>query len=406
MQRHNQEQKLHIYGFGTAPEAAKLGYSIREVVVGTEDDIKSKFSGDLIAVKGAAIFGQDGQNEWAIMSPTGRKLSDVAIAISDVTRRPAGYSVKNPPVELELISFVLKCGNEPPETLTDIPFQRGTTEDQLIQWVKGSADERKSAETERRYVVGGWSHIFGAASANDRSCRIVFDRQANKLAYLEIENGIRGWVPATETERLDVEDSLKNANDEAISSPQDWGLEASDSLPAWVHPDRKLCRNLDCGSDLEGRNSWDGLCYDCALDAGLVDQHVPGERNVSTRPINVTLPWNPSDSSEGEYATTVWAVDDESALQLAAEEMADSGEKSFDSAEEKAEYVRELVADGGHIVDALDDLKYNLGVVFGNELFPDGITRDISSQVLAQILRENRDRLVVKPRSGTSCGRM
>lgn len=112
---------------------------------------------------------------------------------------------------------------------------------------------------------------------------------------------------------------------------------------------------------------------------------------------NVTLPWNPSDSSEGEYATTVWAADADEALRLAAEEMADSGEKDFDTEAERNEYIQELVNDGGYIVAALDELKYNLGVVFAEQLFPDGVGRDINSQALAEVLAENRERLVVKP---------
>ena len=66
------DRNLRIFGFGEAPVAAKLGYAIREVVVGTEHEIKTQFSGDLIAVKGPSIFGRDGANEWAIMAPEGK----------------------------------------------------------------------------------------------------------------------------------------------------------------------------------------------------------------------------------------------------------------------------------------------------------------------------------------------
>jgi len=76
MEKKNQERKVRIYGFGEAPEAAKLGYSIRQVVVGTEEEIKTQFSGDVIAVKGASIFGREGANEWAIMTPTERKVAE------------------------------------------------------------------------------------------------------------------------------------------------------------------------------------------------------------------------------------------------------------------------------------------------------------------------------------------
>lgn len=65
----NQAPKLRIFEFGTAPEAAQQGYAIREGTVGTVGEIRQRFSGDLVAVKGAAIFGRPDANEWAIMAP-------------------------------------------------------------------------------------------------------------------------------------------------------------------------------------------------------------------------------------------------------------------------------------------------------------------------------------------------
>ncbi len=85
-----------------------------------------------------------------------------------------------------------------------------------------------------RYVFGAWSHIFGVGKANERICRFVYDWLTERVIHLDIESGIRGWVPASEAERADVEDSLKNANDAALSSPEDYGLEASDELPDWA----------------------------------------------------------------------------------------------------------------------------------------------------------------------------
>ena len=91
MQKSVHERKLRVFGFGEAPAAAKLGYTIREVVDGTEEEIKARFSGDLIAVKGASIFGRDGSNEWAIMAPSDRKVhktqwSSVRAPITDDER--------------------------------------------------------------------------------------------------------------------------------------------------------------------------------------------------------------------------------------------------------------------------------------------------------------------------------
>lgn len=86
-----------------------------------------------------------------------------------------------------------------------------------------------------RYVHGGWSHIFhdnGPAS----NLRIVFDRQAKKVVAMEINRG-PWWRAASAAEMADVEDSLKNANEEALDDPDAWGLEESGSLPGWAAPD-------------------------------------------------------------------------------------------------------------------------------------------------------------------------
>lgn len=60
--------KIQIFGFGEAPRAAALGYVMREVIVGTADQISERFEGDLIAVTGAAVHGQPGAFEFAIFT--------------------------------------------------------------------------------------------------------------------------------------------------------------------------------------------------------------------------------------------------------------------------------------------------------------------------------------------------
>jgi len=65
----NQEQhQVRFFDFGETPRAAKLGYAIDKVVLGTKEDIRAQFVGDYIAVTGAAVFGQPGKYEWAIMT--------------------------------------------------------------------------------------------------------------------------------------------------------------------------------------------------------------------------------------------------------------------------------------------------------------------------------------------------
>ena len=71
-------------------------------------------------------------------------------------------------------------------------------------------------------LVGFWGHLFGNGK-RETNCRIRFDLTTNKLTDLEVEE--RGkFYPATECQRADVEDSILNANEEAIDNPEDFGL--------------------------------------------------------------------------------------------------------------------------------------------------------------------------------------
>lgn len=98
------------------------------------------------------------------------------------------------------------------------------------------ADCLAKFETEEvpRYVAGGWSHFFGPGNTNERSCRFVYNRQTESVTHLQIEDGVRGWVSAGTAEMADLQDSLQNANDEALTAPDDWGLDALDDLPEWA----------------------------------------------------------------------------------------------------------------------------------------------------------------------------
>lgn len=110
---------------------------------------------------------------------------------------------------------------------------------------------------------------------------------------------------------------------------------------------------------------------------------------------NVVLPWNPSDSSEGDYASAVWATSADEALRLVATEMASSGEKVFETDAEREEYIAILLdCSGGYVAEALADLKSSLAFVFKEQLFPDGVVKPIDSMALCQIMVENRERLI------------
>ncbi len=83
-----------------------------------------------------------------------------------------------------------------------------------------------------RYVHGDWSHIFHE-NGPDTPVRFAFDRTENKVVAMEILKRSR-WYPASTDEIADVQDSVMNANETALSAAKDWGLEESNSLPDWA----------------------------------------------------------------------------------------------------------------------------------------------------------------------------
>jgi len=84
-----------------------------------------------------------------------------------------------------------------------------------------------------RYVISeGWSHIF---SLGERDTRWVYDRETERLVHLQIFYGVGGFRSAPSEAYPDVEDSLKNANPEALDHPEEEGLQVSDTLPAWAY---------------------------------------------------------------------------------------------------------------------------------------------------------------------------
>lgn len=90
-----------------------------------------------------------------------------------------------------------------------------------------------------RYIIAdpdlgmGWGHIFTEEDGVDREriTRFIFDTETSSLIHVDVDRADR--LTATAIEIADLEDSLKNANPEALESPEEWGLIGSDSLPAW-----------------------------------------------------------------------------------------------------------------------------------------------------------------------------
>ncbi len=114
-------------------------------------------------------------------------------------------------------------------------FEAESPEAQL-DWVNRYAEMHAQDDDEEpdapRYVHGTWTHLFGAGIP-EVTVRLVFDRELNQVLCMDIQTATK-WVGASSAQIQDVEDSLKNANDDALENPQDWGLEASDELPVWA----------------------------------------------------------------------------------------------------------------------------------------------------------------------------
>lgn len=83
-----------------------------------------------------------------------------------------------------------------------------------------------------RYIHGDWDHLFGSRRT-PTDLRICFDLKKNQLVAMEVQQG-SGFTAASQDEIADVEDSLKNSNDDALVAPQAYGLEASNTLPDWT----------------------------------------------------------------------------------------------------------------------------------------------------------------------------
>lgn len=81
----------------------------------------------------------------------------------------------------------------------------------------------------------GWTHIFEENGRTfERQVRFVFDRERDCLHCADIRHG-RKFQEASCDEIAELEDSLKNANPDAIDNPAGWGLGESDEwLPEWA----------------------------------------------------------------------------------------------------------------------------------------------------------------------------
>jgi hypothetical protein len=84
-----------------------------------------------------------------------------------------------------------------------------------------------SPEYARYLVAGSWGHCF--VGSKEPMVSFVFDRKVKHITYMLVGDEL-----AHRDEMADVEDSLLNANEEALDDPKGWGLEEMDQLPPWA----------------------------------------------------------------------------------------------------------------------------------------------------------------------------
>lgn len=78
------------------------------------------------------------------------------------------------------------------------------------------------------------------------------------------------------------------------------------------------------------------------------------------RLFSVTLPWNPSDEEEGDYANKTWAVDEGAAVRNIAVEMSEHSQSGCETQEERDRFVASLIeAAGPYAADSFGDRILN-----------------------------------------------
>jgi hypothetical protein len=86
-----------------------------------------------------------------------------------------------------------------------------------------------------RYITGIWGHL-SPNSGEEVATEIFYDTEEERLVavYLQTNAALDKWTLASEDFRADLEDSLKNANPDALDNPPDWELDYTDERPYWV----------------------------------------------------------------------------------------------------------------------------------------------------------------------------
>ena len=107
----------------------------------------------------------------------------------------------------------------------------------VLTWILVLIDPLVAAAAEAvpgaaRYIVGNWSHPFSGLS--DRECRIVVECESSKIVAMQLRHSVEGWLPARSADVADVQDSIQNANSEALDNPEEFGLQWANELPEWA----------------------------------------------------------------------------------------------------------------------------------------------------------------------------
>jgi hypothetical protein len=107
--------------------------------------------------------------------------------------------------------------------------------------IKVDADELKAFvesgfDMKARYITGTWGHLFGPGNKRETLTEFVYDTEDESLVAVLVQHdaALDKWEISSEHQRADLEDSLKNANPEALDNPHEWNLDYTDELPDWV----------------------------------------------------------------------------------------------------------------------------------------------------------------------------
>lgn len=100
------------------------------------------------------------------------------------------------------------------------------------EYVRGVVADLEAAPAPAMYLTGTWEHIFVGTRQSD--VRLVFDLASNKIIAMQHVSGRGTFSLASAEEMADVQDSIVNANPEALINPDDFGLTAVATLPEWA----------------------------------------------------------------------------------------------------------------------------------------------------------------------------